>query len=154
MEDMPFHRSLGLLWNLELDTFTFKITDDDKPCTRSGVLSSVNSLFDPLGLISPVVIRGGILMRDLISDTSDWGLPLSSNCGQKWREWKNSLEPLEKLHIPRCFLFLQTSFKECTDKQLHVFSDASEKAKATVAFLRAVDQHSKIRVGFVFGNLK
>ncbi|XP_078340696.1 uncharacterized protein LOC144627460 [Crassostrea virginica] len=148
LEDMLFHRSLGLLWNLELDTFTFKITDDDKPCTPRRVLSSVNSLFDPLGLIAPVVIRGRILMRDLISETSDWDLPLSSNCEQKWREWKNSLKPLEDLHIPRCFL--QTSFKECTDKQLHVFSDASEKAIATVAFLRAVDQHRKIRVGFVF----
>ena len=52
VEDMPFLCSLGLLWNLKLDTFTFKITDDDKPCTRRGVLSSVKSLFDPLVPIS------------------------------------------------------------------------------------------------------
>ena len=41
-------------------------------------------------------------------------------------------------------VFYKHPFKECTDKQLHVFSDASEKAKATVAFLRAVGQHSKM----------
>lgn len=55
--DLPYHRSLGLLWDLGSDTFTFEIANDDKPCTRRGVLSSVNSLFDPLGLISPVVIQ-------------------------------------------------------------------------------------------------
>ena len=151
-DDLPFHRSLGLLWDLGSDTFTFKISEDEKPCTRRGVLSSVNSLFDPLGLISPVVIQGRILMRDLVAETTDWDLPLSSHCEQKWREWKSSLKPLEGLRIPRCFL--QTSFKECKDRQLHVFSDASEKAIATVAFLKGIDQHGNICVGFVYGKSK
>lgn len=91
-------------------------------------------------------------MRDLGSETTDWDLPLSSNCERKWRKWKDSLKPLKDLHVPRCFL--QTSFKECTNKQLHVFSDASEKAIATVAFLRAIDQHGKIHVEFVYGKSK
>ena len=86
-------------------------------------------------------------MRNLISDTSDLYLPLSNNCEQKWRKWNNALKPLEELHVPRCFL--QTSLKKCADNQLQVFSDASEKAIATVAFHRAVDQHGNIRVGFV-----
>jgi hypothetical protein len=151
-DDLLFHRSLGLLWDLGSDTFTFKISDDKKPCTRRGVLSSMNSLFDHLGLISPVVIQGRIFMRDLVAETSDWDLPLSSHCEQKWREWKSSLKPLESLRITRCFL--QTSFKEYKDRQLHAFSDASEKAIATVAFLRGIDQHGDICVGFIYGKIE
>ena len=54
----PTQRSLGVYWNLETDTFSFKVSDEDKPFTKWGILSVINSLFDPLGIASPVVIKG------------------------------------------------------------------------------------------------
>ncbi|KAJ8364936.1 hypothetical protein SKAU_G00137670 [Synaphobranchus kaupii] len=54
---LPMQRSLSLNWDLKTDTFTFRVTNEEKPFTRRGVLSTVNSLYDPLGFIAPVTIQ-------------------------------------------------------------------------------------------------
>ena len=51
-------RSLGLCWDLKYDIFTFNVADTERPFTRRGVLATVNSLFDPLGLIAPATNQG------------------------------------------------------------------------------------------------
>ncbi|XP_075744357.1 uncharacterized protein LOC142803140 [Rhipicephalus microplus] len=47
-------RSLGLLWDVDNDTFVFRAPLQDQPYTRRGVLSTINSLLDPLGFVAPV----------------------------------------------------------------------------------------------------
>lgn len=46
-EDKLVQRSLGLRWNLSKDMFEFDLSTNAKPLTRRGVLSTVNSHFDP-----------------------------------------------------------------------------------------------------------
>ncbi|XP_062604472.1 uncharacterized protein LOC134266273 [Saccostrea cucullata] len=150
--DLPLQHSLGLVWDLNTDTFTYRVRDDEKPFTRRGVLSVVNSLFDPLGMIAPFVLQGRILMRDLIAETIDWDDPLPECRIKDWRNWKDSLKSLEHLQVPRCLL--QHSYKDCDVKRLHVFSDASEQAIAAVAFLQAIDSNRTIRIGFTYGKSK
>lgn len=48
-ETMPAQHSLGLNWRISTDTFRFHSPDNSKPLTRRGILSTVNSLYDPLG---------------------------------------------------------------------------------------------------------
>jgi hypothetical protein len=50
-----------------------------KPFTRRGVLSSINSLFDPLGLTAPVTIAGKSLLREAMTGNHDWDAPLPSD---------------------------------------------------------------------------
>lgn len=38
----------------------------EKPFTRRGVLSTVNSIYDPLGLAVPVLLEGRLLLQKLI----------------------------------------------------------------------------------------
>lgn len=42
-DPLPLQRSLGLSWELQTDSFTFKVSRDVKPFTRRGILSTVNS---------------------------------------------------------------------------------------------------------------
>jgi hypothetical protein len=65
-DTIPIQRALGVSWNLMTDCFTFAITLPEKPFTRWGILSIVNSIYDPLGFAVPVTIRGKILLRDLM----------------------------------------------------------------------------------------
>lgn len=58
------------------DTFSFQVPDIEKPYTRRGVLSTVNSLFDPLGFLAPITIQGQLLLRELSSQTHEWDTPL------------------------------------------------------------------------------
>ena len=75
-ECLPTQRSLGVCWNLHSYEFTFRVTIEDKPFTRRGVLSSINSLFDRLGLTAPVTIAGKSLLREAMTGNHDWDASL------------------------------------------------------------------------------
>ncbi|XP_012819273.2 uncharacterized protein LOC105947440 [Xenopus tropicalis] len=75
-DDLPMQRSLGICWDLKSDSLTFQVSSEKRPYTRRGVLSTINSLYDPLGIAAPVTIQGKALLRDLTSETQDWDAPL------------------------------------------------------------------------------
>ncbi|XP_062602420.1 uncharacterized protein LOC134264140 [Saccostrea cucullata] len=151
-DDLPTQRSLGICWNLQHDYFTFKVNMEDKPFTRRGVLSSINSLFDPLGFVAPVTIAGKAILREAMTSGLDWDEPLPPDFLQKWTIWKSSLKDLEHLQIPRTFS--EMSVSKANYKELLIFSDASTMAIAAVAFLRQVSDTGKEQLGFIMGKAK
>ncbi|XP_052696124.1 uncharacterized protein LOC128174669 [Crassostrea angulata] len=62
-DDNLVQHSLGLAWNLSSDCFIFQKPDADVPFTRRGILSKVNRIFDPIGFLSPLTIRGKMILR-------------------------------------------------------------------------------------------
>ncbi len=58
VEPLLLQRSLGLSLNLETDSFTFRVSQEGKPLTKRGILSTMSSLFDPLGFVTPVTVGG------------------------------------------------------------------------------------------------
>ena len=57
-DTLPVQQSLRVFWDLETDAFTFKVSLPEKPFTRRGVLSIVNSVYYPLGFAVPVMLEG------------------------------------------------------------------------------------------------
>lgn len=53
-QSLPIERVLGVEWCIQSDTFKFKIVLKDRPLTRRGILSTVSSIYDPLGMLSPL----------------------------------------------------------------------------------------------------
>nr|XP_054593164.1 uncharacterized protein LOC129160055 [Nothobranchius furzeri] len=151
-DSLPLQRSLGLNWDLQADCFVFNVSDNVKPYTRRGVLSTVNSLYDPLGFVAPVTIQGKAILRELTTEKGDWDSPLPKDMEQIWESWRASLSQLSGFSVPR--LYTQTSPSEAYRRELHVFCDASIKAIAAVAYLRVVDARGNCCVGFVMGKAK
>lgn len=61
---MPIERALGVQWWVENDEFQLRVTLKDEPLTRRGILSTIASVFDPLGFIFPfVLVRKQILQQ-------------------------------------------------------------------------------------------
>ena len=60
-------QTLGILWNAKDDVFTFTSQCIEKECklTKRNFLKKIATLFDPLGILSPYVIRGKMLMQDI-----------------------------------------------------------------------------------------
>jgi hypothetical protein len=109
---LPSQRSLGVMWDLEKDAFAFQITLPEKPYTRRGVLSVVNSIYDPLGFAIPVTLQGRLLLRDLVKMGNErrrdkaplgWDDPLPQPLQNRWSSWRDSLCDLEDIRIPRCY---------------------------------------------------
>ena len=44
-------RALGVQWNVQKDTFGYKINEKEWPMTRRGILSIICSVYDPLGFV-------------------------------------------------------------------------------------------------------
>ncbi|XP_062603438.1 uncharacterized protein LOC134265202 [Saccostrea cucullata] len=152
MCNLPVQHSLGMLWDLNSDMFVFKISNTEKPCTRRGLLSTLNSVFDPVGFISPVTISGKILHRELVPSGCDWDEPLSEDHVKKWQTWLDSLHSINDYRVPRMIVSTSVSQAHCLD--VHVFSDASEHAVAAVAYLRVIDRSGEVSIGFLMGKSK
>ncbi|XP_073432940.1 uncharacterized protein [Dendrobates tinctorius] len=99
----PTQRSHGLRWDIKQDTFTIQVSPCDKPFTKRGVLSVINSIYDPLGFVASITIQGKILLRQLTAENTDWDAPLLTQKQQRWETWKKSLKFLEQLQVPRCY---------------------------------------------------
>ena len=145
-------RALGLKWSVEDDCFVFQFSDRRKQVTRRGVLSTVSSVFDPLGIVSPVILRGRVLLQRLCADSCGWDEPLSDALSSEWEEWLAGARELDGVHLERNVMGPPG---EELNTQLHVFADASETAYAAVAYLRresrTADGDVRVSVKFLMG---
>lgn len=151
-ESLPVQRTLGLYWDLETDSYIFRVSLKDTPYTRRGVMSTVSSLYDPLGFIAPVTIQGKIILRNLVSETTDWDEILSNDFREQWEKWKDSLKACENLMISRTLV--PASLLHAARVELHTFSDASELGIAAVSYVRVVSKEGSRHTGFVMGKAK
>lgn len=124
--------ALGLAWQPKADTFHFTIKlEADHPITKRKVLSAIARIFDPLGLLSPVVVVAKTFVQELWTVKLDWDEELSQDSSRKWNEYLQQLHCLEQLSIPRWLQLTAPSTFE-----VHGFCDASQKAIAAVIYVR------------------
>ena len=103
-----------------------------KQHTKRTLLSDVSKLFDPSGWLGPVIIRYKGLLQKLWILGIDWDSELPFDIKEEWLSARTSLKQLEGFHIPRCVL----PDGEIEDFQLHLFTDASEKAYSANVYSR------------------
>lgn len=121
-------RALGIQWNVS----------SERPATRRGILTTVSSIYDPLGSIYATG-QDAVAGHEPIKET-DW---------QRWKSWLQDLPQLEDLAIRRCFK--PEGFVEVVSSQLPHFSDASQLGYGAVTYLRQVNNDGKIHCSFVNG---
>jgi hypothetical protein len=152
-EELPAERALGVRWFTETDELGFEVKDLVRPETKRGILSTVCSLYDPLGFASPVTLTAKSIVQDLWKTGVGWDDSLEPNVLRRWRRWKELLPSLADIRIPRCYLLNRTDVSSC-QLQLHHFSDASEKGYGTVSYLRVKYPDDTIQCSFVMGKTR
>ena len=148
-DKLPVERALGITWCIESDSFKFRIILKDRPLTRRGVLSSVSSLYDPLGFIAPVVLAGKQILQQMCVDGADWDDPLPEALCVKWEKWRASLECLHSLQIERCLK--PKGFGQPVVTELHHFSDASSSGFGQCSYIRQLNSENHVACAFVMG---
>uniref|UniRef100_A0A0A9YD88 Pro-Pol polyprotein n=2 Tax=Lygus hesperus TaxID=30085 RepID=A0A0A9YD88_LYGHE len=143
-------RTLGLLWLPNVDSFTYSIDHilssnslSEHPTKRS-VLSTIAKIFDPLGLLGPVISKAKIAMQGLWRQELDWDEPLSNSFTKKWRIFCRTLLKLKGFLIPRKLVAPNSVRIE-----LHGFADASMDAYGACLYLRCIDDQNQVHVNLI-----
>ena len=58
--------------NIKSDAFKFWIVMQDRPLARRGILSTISSVYDPLGFLVPLILVGKSLLQDLRRGKVEW----------------------------------------------------------------------------------
>ena len=138
-ESLGKGKVLGLTWDYEKDTLEFDLGKIGKELnsnlnpTKRSILSTLASLFDPQGLVSPVGITAKILFQELCVAKLGWDDPLPKDQFSRWELWLKDLMNIKTISFPRCILDKDQG--EVVRYQLHGFADASKKAYCAVVYL-------------------
>ncbi|XP_058447612.1 uncharacterized protein LOC131427994 [Malaya genurostris] len=134
-------KTLGLLWFPQSDTFNFKIPSmsDQSLVTKRIVVSEMSSLFDPLGLLGPVVANAKMFVPRLWAESLSWDEPLSENHSAWWKIYRSDIPSLRSIEIPRRVLF--TTRREY---RLHCFCDASKRGYGCCIYVVSPDDSGKL----------
>ncbi|XP_017794319.1 PREDICTED: uncharacterized protein LOC108575898 [Habropoda laboriosa] len=128
-------KTLGLLWIADADELHYSIRDHHlKRITKRSILSEIAQIFDPLGLIGPVVTRAKLFMQNLWQLRVNWDETLPQDLHTQWSTFREQLQSITSIIIPRRVISDNMDYVE-----LHAFSDASERAYGGCVYLRTVD---------------
>lgn len=126
---------LGVCWNSERDLiqYSINISCKENNVTKRIILSTVSQIYDPLGLLGPIIIVGKLLIQELWKKNLTWDEKVPPELCKKWNNFKNDLPYINEILIPRHVVLSQY-----TAIELHGFSDASEKAYGACIYIRCV----------------
>uniref|UniRef100_A0A8D9B3Q3 Integrase catalytic domain-containing protein n=1 Tax=Cacopsylla melanoneura TaxID=428564 RepID=A0A8D9B3Q3_9HEMI len=122
---------LGMLWDARGDFLHFKFAQFEKPCTKRGILSAVLTIYDPMGLLAPIVFWVKLLIRELCTLKLDWDSTPPPNVVSSWQLFRSQLPMVECLQFPRHIGVVV----DC-DFQLIGFSDSSSQGYGAVIYSR------------------
>ena len=102
---------------------------------KRGLLSAMHALYDPMGFLSPFVIRARMIFQEAVLSVSGWDDKdrLPESIIAEFAKWQAEIPELSALKIPRWYSTPET---RGSAPELHVFTDASSKAYGTVAYHR------------------
>lgn len=131
------HKVLGVQWNIvrdELVVDVSEVAEQASTCspTKRSVVGVVSKFFDPLGILSPVIIVFKLFLQELTKSQIDWDQPIEGFLLDKWNTLVKSLKCGPIVTIPRFVLNglgIPDSYSLCG------FSDASNSAYAAVVYL-------------------
>lgn len=112
--------------------------------TKRTILSTIAKFFDPLGLLSTVIIKAKVLIQNLWIIKLEWDEPVPTAIADKWIAFVNDLEDLKAITIPRWI-----GIKTDCQLQLHGFCDASNHALAALIYLRAITVEGEITTNLI-----
>jgi len=138
---------LGLIWNPKEDLLQYKVTpyESGSVINKRKILSDIASIYDPLGLIGPIITRAKLFLRTLFCKKYDWDESLPEAIKDEWITYRTNLYSLRQVNIPRS-LIIDDGIKEI---QVHGFSDASIEAYGACLYLRVTYSTGEVEVRLI-----
>lgn len=133
---------LGMMWNPKEDTLQFPrkaiVIPPDVKFTKRQVLSSASSTFDPIGLISPVLVPAKKFISSLWDKGFDWDEILPDELQQQYNQIAKEIEAASTFDTSRYL-----DFDKALPVEMHIFCDACPTTAAGCCVFFA--QNQKVR---------
>ena len=138
-EQLISEKVLGLQWDVTGDclTYTFgadKWKNKSKKVTKRQILSATSSIYDPLGLVTPITVKAKMILRKIwaMSPKIGWDDIVPENIGTEWVLLVQNLIAVEQIKFQRSL----TPNMACGKPTLVLFSDGSSQAFGSAAYCR------------------
>ncbi|XP_066600987.1 uncharacterized protein [Prorops nasuta] len=129
-------KTLGVTWNAKDDNFYYT----PKPISLKGsqskrsILSEIAKIFDPLGLLAPIILYLKKLMQDIWRIGTTWDESLPQNILTDWMNFVRQWGSMHPISFGRKLLLLNHE-----NIQLHGFCDASNIGYGACIYVRSSD---------------
>ncbi|XP_054709062.1 uncharacterized protein LOC129218764 [Uloborus diversus] len=148
---------LGLNWNTKEDSLSLDVKSllsnlSSLKNTKRCVLQTAAMIFDPMGFLSPFVVRIRCLMQDIWKIGADWDDELPENLTLKWRKWYGEIKDLDFITVERYFFLNVSDLRDSVE--IHIFSDASLVAYGAVAYFRYSNKKGEVSTSFIMSKVR
>ncbi|XP_036142155.1 uncharacterized protein LOC118645385 [Monomorium pharaonis] len=130
-------KTLGIQWRCKDDTIIYIMNtriNGNERLTKRTLLSQIAAIFDPLGLLGPIIVKAKIVMQLLWQLKLEWDETVPMDIFTLWNEYKTQLNSINGFSFPKRIMLGDS------DLQLHGFCDASKKAFGACIYLRSTSQ--------------
>ncbi|GBO08748.1 hypothetical protein AVEN_35236-1 [Araneus ventricosus] len=132
-------KALGVVWKSKTDSFCFKVTSEESGVTKCQVLSTRARVFDPLGILGPVVIKAKIFLQKLWLLNLKWDDPLPSKEADEWLQFSTALQNVNDIEVDRCILLPKPDLIE-----IHGFADAGKAAYGAAVYCKSRSRSGEV----------
>ncbi len=131
---------LGISWNKTTDKFDFDLSSfveaaKQEPPTKRTELSTTARFYDPIGLLSPVIVPLKEIFQEICKLKIDWDSCLPEEICEKWRNIVNDIAKVSSIEYDRSLLG-DIEIHDIMSIQLHGFTDVSKIAYGACIYLR------------------
>ena len=126
--------TLGVAWRAMCDEFIYKISNIaiSRSITKRKILSDISKIFDPLGLLGPIILYAKKLLQDIWKAKVDWDESIPSTAHYAWMTFCTQLHSINQISFRRLVIC-----KDSLEVQLYGFCDASEAGYGACIYVRS-----------------
>jgi hypothetical protein len=140
LDDKDSKKTLGLQWKATQDTLGYSLKQEANvhKVTKRTILSGVAQLFDPLGLLGPVIVQAKLILQELRKCQVEWDDAVPHNIRVAWLKFQEQLRKIHQVTIPT-----RVTIEKSIMLQIHGIADANERAYGACMYLRSTDNQNK-----------
>ncbi|XP_066582127.1 uncharacterized protein [Prorops nasuta] len=145
-DDSTIKKTLGVLWDATNDQYLYTVNaiDLSQRITKRTILSEIAKIFDPMGLMGPIIFEAKVLMQECRKSKVSWDESVNMLLFNKWTIFAEQLNVLNKISVKR-YLFIDN----IQEFELHGFCDASKLGYGACLYVKSMDKQNNSRVSLL-----
>ncbi|XP_066596562.1 uncharacterized protein [Prorops nasuta] len=145
-DDSTIKKTLGVLWDATNDQYLYTVNaiDLSQRITKRTILSEIAKIFEPMGLMGPIIFEAKVLMQECWKSKVSWDESVNVLLFNKWTIFEEQLNVLNNISIKR-YLFIDN----IQEFELHGFCDASKLGYGACLYVKSMDKQNNSRVSFL-----